>query len=130
MGQALGVNRGYRRGQKKRLSATELYSWCVGHGMTPEYFKHHLRPYEAEAFLKGVELAQRAAWEQTRSVMYSNLAPWSKDLKPKDVMEFAWDNERSAADAPSREKMESTRRWAESVAATLSQRRKQSINDD
>ena len=98
--------------------------------MAPEYFKRELRPYEAEAFLKGVEQAQRDSWEQTRSVMYSNLAPWSKDLKPKDVMEFAWDKERAAADAPTRDEMESTRRWAESVAATLSQRREQSNNED
>lgn len=98
--------------------------------MAPEYFKRELRPYEAEAYLKGVEQAERAAWEQTRSVMYSNLAPWSKNLKVSDVMEFAWDKERAAAEAPTREEMESTRRWAESVAATLSQRRKQSNNDD
>ena len=87
--------------------------------MSPEYFKRELRPYEAEAFLKGVEQAERAAWEQTRSVMYSNLAPWSKNLKVSDVMEFAWDKERAAADAPTREEIESAREWAAQAAEML-----------
>lgn len=91
--------------------------------MTPEYFKRELRPYEAEAFLKGVEQAERAAWEQTRGVMYSNLAPWSKNLKPTDVIEFAWDKERAAADAPTREEIESAREWASQAVEMLNRSR-------
>lgn len=121
MGQGFGGEGGRR--QKKRLSATELYSYCVGHGMAPEYFKRELSPYEAEAFLKGVEQAQRASWEQTRMQMYSALAPWWKDLKATDILEFAWDKKTKVE--ATKEEIDSAREWAESIAATMSQRRKQ-----
>lgn len=91
--------------------------------MTPEYFKHHLRPYEAEAYMKGIFIGQRAGWEQARLIV----SPW-RDENGKPMV-FPWEEDEQPK-APSREEMESTRRWAESVAATLSQRRKQSINDD
>jgi hypothetical protein len=85
--------------------------------MAPEYFKKELRPYEAEAFLKGVEQAQRTSWEQTRMQMYSALAPWSKNLKATDILEFAWDKEKS--DAPTREEIESVREWAAQATEML-----------
>lgn len=85
--------------------------------MAPEYFKRELRPYEAEAFLKGVEQAGRTSWEQTRMQMYSALAPWSKDLKATDILEFAWDKER--ADAPTREDIDFAREWAAQTAEML-----------
>ena len=87
--------------------------------MTPEYFKMELTPYEAEAFLKGVEQARRVGWEQTRMQMYSALAPWSKNLKATDVLEFAWDKETAEATAPSREEIDDARQWAAQVAETL-----------
>lgn len=90
--------------------------------MTPEYFKRELRPYEAEAYLKGVEQARRVGWEQTRNVMYSNLAPWSKNLKATDVLEFAWDKEMAEATAPSREEIESAREWAAMAAEMLNKK--------
>lgn len=91
--------------------------------MSPEYFKRELRPYEAEAFVKGVEQAGRAAWEQTRMQMYSALAPWSKNLKPSDLLSFTWDDETKVE--ATKEEIDSAREWAESIAATMSQRRKQ-----
>ena len=87
--------------------------------MAPEYFKRELRPYEAEAFMKGVEQAGRDAWEQTRMQMYAALAPWSKNLKASDVVEFAWDKERADADDPTREEIDSAREWAAKVATML-----------
>lgn len=90
--------------------------------MAPEYFKKELRPYEAEAFLKGVEQAQRASWEQTRMQMYSALAPWSKNLKATDILEFAWDKERSEAEAPTREQIDSVREWAAQATEMLNKK--------
>lgn len=87
--------------------------------MTPEYFKRELRPYEAEAYLDGVAKAERASWEQTRSVMYSNLAPWSKNLKATDILEFSWDKERVEAEAPTSEEIDNVREWAAHAAELL-----------
>lgn len=85
--------------------------------MEPTYFKQTLTPYEAEAYLKGIELSGRAAWEQTRMAAYCSLAPWSKDLKPGDVMKFAWDGETKVEANATREEIEDVRNWAAKVAA-------------
>lgn len=90
--------------------------------MAPEYFKKELRPYEAEAFLKGVEQAQRTSWEQTRMQMFSALAPWLKNLKPSDVLSFEWDKERSDAEAPTREEIDSVREWAAQATEMLNKK--------
>lgn len=78
--------------------------------MEPTYFKQTLTPYEAEAYLNGIEQRGRAAWEQTRMAAYCSLAPWSKDLKPADVMQFAWDGETKTE--ATREEIEDVRNWA------------------
>lgn len=88
--------------------------------MAPEYFKKELRPYEAEAFLKGVEQAQRASWEQTRMQMYSALAPWSKNLNPSDVLSFEWDKETKVE--PTREEIDSTREWASQITELMNKK--------
>jgi hypothetical protein len=90
--------------------------------MAPEYFKKELRPYEAEAFLKGVEQAQRTSWEQTRMQMLSSLASWSKNLKATDILEFAWDKERADAEAPTREEIDSVREWAAQATEMLNKK--------
>lgn len=90
--------------------------------MAPEYFKKELRPYEAEAFLNGVEQAQRTSWEQTRMQMFSALAPWSKNLKPSDVLSFEWDKERAEAEAPTREEIDSVREWAAQATEMLNKK--------
>ena len=82
--------------------------------MRPEYFKQTLTPYEAEAYLNGIEQRGRAAWEQTRMAAYCSLAPWSKDLKPSDVMQFAWDGETKTE--ATREEIEDVRNWATMIA--------------
>lgn len=85
--------------------------------MEPTYFKQTLTPYEAEAFLHGIEQRGRASWEQTRMAAYCSLAPWSKDLKPADVMKFAWDGETKTE--ATREEIEDARIWAALVAEKL-----------
>ena len=90
--------------------------------MEPTYFKRELTPYEAEAYIKGIEQRGRAAWEQTRVVAYCSLAPWSKDLKPADVMQFAWDKERADAEAPTREEIDSVREWAAQATEMLNKK--------
>ena len=88
--------------------------------MEPTYFKRELTPYEAEAYLKGIEQRGRASWEQTRMDAYCSLAPWSKDLKPSDVMRFAWDGETTEATREAtREEIEDVRQWAAMVATTI-----------
>lgn len=82
--------------------------------MEPTYFKRELTPYEAEAYLKGIEQRGRASWEQTRMAAYCSLAPWSKDLKPSDVMRFAWDGETKTE--ATREEIEDVRNWATIIA--------------
>lgn len=82
--------------------------------MEPTYFKQTLTPYEAEAYLNGIEQRGRAAWEQTRMAAYCSLAPWSKDLKPADVMQFAWDD--NTKTEATREEIEDVRNWATMIA--------------
>jgi hypothetical protein len=91
--------------------------------MAPEYFKRELRPYEAEAFLKGIEQAQRSSWEQTRLQMYSFLKPWSSDIKKDtDVLEFPWDKERAEAEAQTKEEIDSAREWAKEATNMLNRK--------
>lgn len=88
--------------------------------MSPEYFKKELRPYEAEAFMKGVEQAGRASWEQTRMQMFSSLAPWSKNLKPSDLLSFTWDDETKVE--ATREEIDNAREWAEEAAEIMNKK--------
>lgn len=91
--------------------------------MSPEYFKKDLRPYEAEAYLKGVEQAQRTSWEQTRLQMYSFLKPWSSDIKKDtDVLEFPWDKERAEAEAPKKEEIDNAREWVKEATDILNRK--------
>jgi hypothetical protein len=85
--------------------------------MEPTYFKQTLTPYEAEAYLKGIEQRGRVSWEQTRMAAYCSLAPWSKDLKPADVMKFAWDGETKTEET--REEIEDVIQWATMIATTI-----------
>ena len=88
--------------------------------MSPEYFKKALRPYEAEAFMKGVEQAGRASWEQTRMQMFSSLAPWSKNLKPSDLLSFTWDDETKVE--ATKEEIDNAREWAKEAANILNRK--------
>lgn len=87
-----------------------MYGLCVSAGMSPEYFKRELRPYEADAFLAGASRRVRTSWEQTRLCVWGSLLPWIKGLRPGDVMSFDWDVDAVASVDPSA--AASAREWA------------------
>ena len=79
--------------------------------MAPEYFKRSLRPHEAEQYLDGLMMRQRAGWEQARLIV----SPWQgKDSQP---LVFPWENER--VEPPKKEEIEDTLQWAAKVAEQL-----------
>ena len=79
--------------------------------MPPEYFKRSLRPHEAEQYLDGLMMRQRAGWEQARLIV----SPWQgKDSKP---LTFPWESE--AVEPPKKEEIEDTLQWAAKVAEQL-----------
>lgn len=56
----------------------------------PEFEKIFEKWHEAQ------ELAVRTSWEQTRQLAVCILQPYAKKtLRPRDVMEFAWDQEKA-----------------------------------
>lgn len=75
-------------------------------GMQPEYFMRHLRQREAEHYLEGVYMRERASWEQSRMV-YNLLR--GKDSEP---MKFPWDTA-SVEIATEEDILESQKRMAE-----------------
>lgn len=80
-------------------------------GMQPEYFRRHLRPFEAEHYLEGVYMRNRAGWEQARLIV----SPWSgKDAKP---MVFPWEKEE--VEAPTQEVMDDLFDWADKALNTI-----------
>ena len=90
------------------MSVSELYAQCVGlGGMSPEYFKKELRPYEAEHYIEGVMMRKRDGWEQARLIV----SPWSgKDSQP---LVFPW--EQSEVAEPTLDEIEDVRQWAEAL---------------
>ena len=65
--------------------------------MSPVHFFFEMRLSEAAAYLRGMERREREAWERARWVVYSNLAPWSKEVtEPADVGKFPWEKEEAA----------------------------------
>lgn len=79
--------------------------------MSPEYFKRSLRPHEAEQYLDGLMMRQRAGWEQARLIV----SPWkSEDSEP---LVFPWESE--MAEPPKKEEIEDTLQWAAKVAEQL-----------
>ena len=82
--------------------------------MPPEYFKRSLRPHEAEQYLDGLMMRQRAGWEQARLIV----SPWQgKDSKP---LTFPWETE--AVDEPTEEEINDVRQWAAAVALQLNKK--------
>lgn len=84
--------------------------------MTPEYFKHHLRPYEAEAYMKGIFIGQRAGWEQARLIV----SPW-RDENGKPMV-FPWEEDEQPK-APTREEIERAREWAAQAVEILNKKK-------
>lgn len=75
--------------------------------MTPEYFKHHLRPYEAEAYMKGIFIGHRAGWEQARMIA----SPWrSENSEP---LVFPW--EEGETPKATKEEIDDVRNWSTEV---------------
>jgi hypothetical protein len=78
--------------------------------MTPEYFRWHLRPYEAEHYLEGVMMRKRDGWEQARLIV----SPLSgKDAKP---IVFPWEKE--TFKAPTEDEFADLMNWAEAQKNT------------
>ena len=82
--------------------------------MSPEYFKKDLRPHEAEAYIKGVDMRNRAGYNQAR--MICNM--WRSEESEPIV--FPWEDKEEVVRAskpqpPTREQIEDARQWAVSL---------------
>ena len=78
--------------------------------MRPEYFKTELRPHEAEAYIKGVDMRNRAGYNQAR--MICNM--WRSEESEPIV--FPWENKEEVINAskpqpPTREQMNDLFEW-------------------
>ena len=99
-----------------------MYTHCVGlGGMRPEYFKRSLRPYEAEAYIKGVDMRNRAGYNQAR--MICNM--WRSE--ESDPIVFPWENKEDVINAskpkpPTREEIDSTREWASQITELINKK--------
>ena len=82
--------------------------------MPPEYFKRSLRPHEAEQYLDGLMMRQRAGWEQARLIV----SPWQgKDSPP---LTFPWEKEDAVA--PTREEFDELMDWSIKAEEVLRER--------
>jgi hypothetical protein len=83
--------------------------------MSPEYFNTELRPHEAEAYIKGVDMRNRAGYNQAR--MICNM--WRSEESEPIV--FPWEDKEEVINAskpkpPTREEIEDARDWAKIIA--------------
>lgn len=70
-----------------------------GGGVSPSYFLDEMSWQEIDAYLMGMEEAERNSWDQTRLIMYAVAQSNSrKRLRPKDVLPLPWDNEKPKDD--------------------------------
>lgn len=61
-------------------------------GLDTEYVLDKMQLYEVDSYLKGLEIKERSAWEQTRLIMYSMIQVNSKrKLKLQDIITFSWE---------------------------------------
>lgn len=68
--------------------------------------------YEMNIILSNLNYCVKNDWEQTREIMWSNLAAFSKKkIKPSDVMKFPWEGNQT-----SRPKVEVTKRTVEEMS--------------
>lgn len=76
-----------------------------------EYFMDNMTLYELNIILSNLNYCVKNDWEQTREIMWSNLAAFSKKkIKPSEVMKFPWEEKSS------RPKVEVTKRTVEQMA--------------
>jgi hypothetical protein len=86
--------------------------------MSPEYCKTELRPYEAEAYLKGVDMRNRAGYNQARMICDM----WRS--KDSDPIVFPWENKEDVINAskpqpPTREQINDLMDWGASALETI-----------
>lgn len=82
--------------------------------MSPEYFNTELRPHEAEAYLKGVDMRNRAGYNQARMICDM----WRS--KESDPIVFPWEKKEEVINAskpkpPTSEQMNDLMNWSTSV---------------
>lgn len=61
--------------------------------MDPIYFARALSFPEAAAFIRGLEMRRREAWEQARYVAFFAARPHLKDFDFEDMPRFSWEKE-------------------------------------
>jgi len=71
----------------------DVYGMVISKGISPDYFLDVMSDREVEAMLNEYYNQLKREAENTRLIMYSSLAPYSKNLKLTDVLKFSWDNE-------------------------------------
>ncbi|TLX78404.1 hypothetical protein E9993_01615 [Labilibacter sediminis] len=76
-----------------KIWVRDLYGICIEMGISPKYFLDEMSDIELNAILQQYQTNQKNESESTRLIMYSNLAPYSENLKVTDVLKFPWDNE-------------------------------------
>lgn len=59
--------------------------------MDPIYFARALSFPEAAAFIRGLEMRRREAWEQARYVAFFAARPHLKDFDFEDMPRFSWE---------------------------------------
>ncbi len=72
----------------------DVYGICIENGVSPRYFLDEISDFEIEAILNQYYNNIKRELENTRLVMFSSLAPYSKNLKLTEVLKFEWDNEK------------------------------------
>ena len=72
-----------------------LYEEIVGRGgVSPTHFFYDMTFGEAAAFMRGLDLREKADWERTRKVMWAVVQSQStKRIGLKDVQRFPWDDD-------------------------------------
>lgn len=63
-------------------------------GLPPAYVLDEMETYEMRALLQHRDYSARTSWEQTRQIVYTMAQTHSsKQLCPRDIMEFTWEKE-------------------------------------
>lgn len=73
---------------------------------------------EAAAYMRGMELREREAWERTRRVMWAALRPHTRkeDFEPTDVIKFPWEKDFIDTSEVDEKELERIRNLAQKIA--------------
>lgn len=80
-----------------------------------EYFMNQLEEWEINTLIESIPYADRTQWEMCRQMLYLTAQVNSKKkLKPKDIMEFAWEKPEKvkAHETPTHEEISKARDMA------------------